>query len=156
MTVIATDGKTIAADSLGLHGWERSAMPATKIITQHGKVFAVSGTSSSFGPLVEWYKKGHPIADLPKGDWTFIVFSGVGKAVRFTNEVGYPTEIGFPFCDGSGGNYALGAMHHPTHPATPEQAVETAIKISIGCGGPIQVVDITTATQQLHIVEAAE
>lgn len=155
MTVIATDGKTIAADSLTTFGHERAAAPSQKIIVEGGLVFATSGTASVGQALVKWYISGADPAATPKchdEDWGMLVLDGV-EILHFHARSPYPLKVGVPFSLGSGGDYALGAMHHG---ASPEEAAAIAIKLCTTCGGEIQSVDIAEATgktAKLRVVE---
>ena len=156
MTVIVTDGKTIASDSLTTFGHERGAAGSQKIFVESGLVFATSGVAIG-QILVKWYLDGADPAATPKvgdEDWGMLVLDGT-DIFHFHAKTPYPLRVGAPFSLGSGGDYALGAMHHG---ASPQEATAIAIKLCTACGGEIQSVDIAEATgkaegTKLRVVE---
>lgn len=154
MTVIATDGKTVASDSLITFGYERGAAASQKIFVEGGLVFATSGIALGQA-IVRWYLNGADPSATPRvGDenWGLLVMDG-SDILHFHAKNPYPIKVGAPFSMGSGGEYALGAMHHG---ASPEEAAAIAIKLCTTCGGEIQSVDIAEATgksAKLRVVE---
>ena len=156
MTVIATDGKTIAADGLMTFGYERGANQSEKLSTSHGVVFATAGVAIH-RTIVNWYAAGADPNNLPRIDgaekWYLLVIDSEGMRF-FSSLIPYPTRTKSPFTMGQGGEYAMGALQHG---ATPEEAVAIAIKMCTGCGGEIQVIDIAEALGlDKPLLEAAE
>lgn len=142
MTVIATDGHSVAADSLMCYGTERAAQPAEKIIRRDGRIFAVSGIGIPH-VLIEWFQSGADPEKAPKlgndGFWGLLVVEADGRMSYLTSTMPYSQPAAPPFVLGSGGEYALGAMHAG---ATPAEAVAISCKLDVHCGGDIVVMYI--------------
>jgi hypothetical protein len=153
MTVVATDGKTIAADSLTTFGYERSGQPAQKIVCKGGKIYAYAGVTCLFPVLIDWHLKGADPGSMPKmGDeeWSMLVIDRDG--MNLYSSAPYPLKVAAPFAIGNAANFALGAL---ALGVSSKAAVEVAIKLSTVCGGEIQVIDISEALG-LKTLEAAE
>lgn len=142
MTVIATDGHTIAADSLMTYGSERAAQPAEKLIRKDGRIFAVSGVGI-MNVLVDWFLGGADPEKAPKlgpdGQWGLLVIESDGRMNYLTSTMPYMQRAAPPFVLGSGGDFALGAMHAG---ASPAEAAAIACKLDVHCGGDIVVMYI--------------
>jgi len=140
MTVIAWDGRMVAADGLGVADGRRSFRASEKIVEKDGVVYATTGR---MGPLqdawIAWYEAGaDPANPPPQGGaaedcGNFIVFKHA-KCFIFSHVVPYACEEVAPCAFGSGGDYAMGAM---IAGADAERAVEIAIMCDVNCGGPI-------------------
>lgn len=139
MTVIATDGKTIAADSLTTMGARRDLRPFQKLVKAYGRIYAITGSVAVLSQLIEWHNEGCPKALLPEGNWGLLVVEWNTIIGYYCDEAPYRTLVDPPFALGSGGMFAEGAMHAG---ASPERAVEIAIKLDTLSGGPVQVFDI--------------
>lgn len=141
MTVIATDGKTIAADSLMCYGDEKDHAAVTKIMSKNGIVVASAGLSGMLKCCTDWYLAGASADSFPKvGDENIQLLVLDGTSVRyFTNTLPHGVGVGVPFTMGSGGSVAHGSM---LAGASPERAVEIACKVITSCGLPVMVVDI--------------
>jgi ATP-dependent protease HslVU (ClpYQ) peptidase subunit len=153
MTVVCTDGITIAADSQTTFGDERSFRPTKKIIVENGRIFASSGVSI-LPALVRWHVDGadpHKLPAVSGTDGWFMLMIDRSGYYYITSAVPYPIQVDPPFAIGSAADFAIGAMDYG---ASPKEAVAIAIKRSISCGGEIQVVNIAEALGQLR--EAAE
>lgn len=145
MTTIATDGVTIAADSLSTMGHELSRHPATKIKVRDGRVYAYSGLTGMFDAIIEWHRTGANPKEVPpknpQDTWTLLVCDG--KTVQlYHSEAPYPVQLRPPIAIGGGAEFATGAMDAG---ATPAQAVELAIARVTHSGPPVQVVNIREA-----------
>jgi len=142
MTVIATDGRTIAADSLGTYGSERAPHPVEKLIRKAGRIFAVSGVGIPH-VLVDWFLSGADPEKVPKlgpdVSWGLLVIESDGRMSYLSSIMPYAQPAAPPFVLGSGGAVALGAMHAG---ATPAEAVAIACKVDVYCGGDIVVMHI--------------
>ena len=142
MTVIATDGYSIAADSLMCYGSERAAQPVEKLIRKDGRIFAVSGLGIPH-VLVDWFLSGADPDKAPKvgGDsyWNLLVVEPDGSMKLLASTMPYAQEAKPPLVLGSGGEYALGAM---LAGASPAAAVAIACKLHVHCGGDIKVMYI--------------
>jgi ATP-dependent protease HslVU (ClpYQ) peptidase subunit len=160
MTTIATDGITIAADSLTTYGNERGRRPAKKLHVRTRldgtRIFAFSGAASMAIPVIEWFEAGAVAKDgvsgTDKEPWLMLVLDREGM---FNVYSGAPYVLPFdaPFAIGSGGDYALGAMMHG---ATAAESVGVAAKLDITTGGDVQVFNIAEALGLNKMAEAAE
>lgn len=134
MTVIAYDGKTVAADKQTTnHGW---GFKTTKLHRFENKVLCFCGDAGLGLALMNWFKSGCKADDFPKMDEdtqaTLLVFER-GKPVVAYEGTPYPyvTDMTDQFAAGSGRDFALGAM---SFGATAIQAVQVANKLSAYCG----------------------
>ena len=157
MTVIASDGITIAADGRTITGHSEIARGSVRKIRIHrGKIFALSGMAALFDALVDWYSAGALPKDAPTiasdATWTLIVIDGGGPKL-FTHRVPYEDRLTYPITFGCGCDYAMGAM---LAGASPERAVEITCEKEAFCGGEIQVVNIAEALGLQPVREAAE
>ena len=145
MTVIARDGRILAADSLTTFGDERSLHPAEKIKIAHGRAYGASGTAGLLDVLTAWHAAGAKPEDLPKGldqGWWMIAIGrdltcwyGCGASPHFI-------QVAAPWAMGSGGRFATGAMLAGSDAA---RAVEIAIRMSTSCGPPVRTIDVAVA-----------
>src|SRR5262245_3817758 len=130
MTTIATDGVTIAAESRATRRHEIASWSEEKVIHRHGRIYASSGSANIGEALVTWHQAGANPKDLPvcskdAGGWTLLVIDADGMWV-YNDEVPYRMQVAAPFTMGSGGDWAMGAMHAG---ASPRKAVEIACKL---------------------------
>ena len=135
MTVIAWDGKVLAADKCALYGDHRRV--GTKIVrADNGCVLAACGGIASGLALFEWYNRGchqeaWPETQKDKDEWATLIVaypSGLGWYDRHP----YRIQLEQPFMAwGRGGEFAMGAL---AMGATAVQAVEIASKYCDGCG----------------------
>ena len=136
MTVIAFDGKTLAADKMAESSGH--ARTVRKIFRIDGHMLAVSGAYSTGMALLAWWAKsqGEDLNDFPKSDseemsanlW---VVKPNGSIFVYENS---PFALPFEdrtFASGCGRDYALGAM---AHGADAVEAVRIAIENDIHCG----------------------
>lgn len=146
MTVIATDGRTIAADSQMTYGSnERAAARVKKIGRSNGYIFALSGTPI-FDTVVKWFLDGADPKAMPTTaeGWWLLVIDAKGRMSLYSENKPYPGPVSPPFALGSGCDFALGAMYAG---ASPEMAVRIACKLDIYCGGEIDVLEIPQAQE---------
>lgn len=147
MTTVATDGKTIAADSLATAGSTKVMYAKDKIMVGGSDrggaaVFAVSGHAAMLPHLARWVERG--MADEPpkatgeNSEWNLLIIDYWG-ARRVESGVPHAFEVPYPHAMGSGRDFALAAMDAGV---SPERAVEIAIGRDVWSGGEIQVVDI--------------
>lgn len=137
MTVIAWDGKTLAADRAATNcGYRRTL---TKIFRVPGGMVGFAGDGSRAMALLEWFRNGRDPAAYPafqRGDEAvgciFIGEQGENLGYLYTP---YP-EVHMDRFDaiGSGRDYALAAMYLG-HDA--RRAVEVASALDNGCGNGI-------------------
>ena len=144
MTVIAWDGRSVAADTQCSSGGYLSPIPARKIIKRGEFVYGIAGWSAWFEAWIKWHETGaHPACVPTSGvdaeqSGNFLVFQA-GKAFSCSAQMPYLQEVGAPDAWGSGCDFAIGAMHAG---ADARQAVEIAIACSPSCGGSIDVIEL--------------
>lgn len=154
MTVIVSDGQTVAADGLVCAGDEPMVFDRQKIRAAGGVVIGFAGDDRFCEPVVDWYYRGCDPDTMPKTpdgeahEWSFVVFKPDHVTTYHSKSV-YPQNYPYPFAIGSGQDYALGALYAG---ATPEKAVRIAMRLNVHSGGKVTVVPIAAAVMQ----EAAE
>lgn len=139
MTVIAYDGKIIAADKAMVCCDMMSS--TTKIFSFERYILAYCGSEDTGRAMVDWYhKKNHEKEKFPSSqstdNWSrLIVFDKPSiyiKELLFYEQTPFPTKIQEQFAAfGSGRDFAIGAM---AQGANAIQAVEIAIKYCVTCG----------------------
>lgn len=153
MTTIATDGKTIAADSLTIYnGRERGMKPATKMVRHGKRIYASAGSAGILEVLAQWAASGAALPDPlkdTKAEWDLLELSSRGVR-HMCNDVPFFLDVLPPFAIGSGSAYALGAMHVG---ATPEEAVRVAAMLDCNTGGEIVAMHVSQLDEH---AEAAE
>lgn len=135
MSVIAWDGKILAADRQGtFSNMRRTGRKIYKL--ENGNVIAFCGSISTSLLLLDWYKSGADKEKWPEeiqqGDkWCNIIVAEKGKC-RFMDQQPFFLPVFDPFAAwGIGADFAIGAMEMGADAKT---AVEIAIKWSEGCG----------------------
>ncbi len=134
MTVIATDGVTLAADSLTTYGslkWRY----ASKIYSLKDGYYAYAGSVSEGEAVYNWLKDGGDKPDVEN----FYCIITKGKSVRCMWSNLVRCKVPRLHADGSGSEVAIAAMHCGL---SPEEAVRLAIKLCDGCGGKVNVVTL--------------
>jgi len=142
MTVIAWDGKTLAADKLGdACGLRRTT---TKIHRFDGGLFGCAGTASKAAEMLDWIRKGADPATVPAFQLTdeyqdVFVVRNDGRAFMYGRS-GYPFEVEDEcHAIGSGRDFAIATMflgwgaHH---------AVFAASQFETGCGNGIDTLEL--------------
>ena len=139
MSVIAWDGKSLAADRQGTAGELRMVAPKLWRMTRHDGEIVIIGTTGDLSESIvvrDWYVSGADPARWPEFQRTdrwarLVVLSASAWLVTFERE-----PVAIPVLDpfaawGSGRDFALGAM---AHGASARQAVEIACRLSVFCG----------------------
>ncbi|KVW15396.1 hypothetical protein WK91_18335 [Burkholderia cepacia] len=133
MTIVAWDGKTVAADRMIVDGYAK--LPGTKIHRINGELFGCSGCWATGMTRFEWARAGMNPATYP-----VVPDDQFGRLLRITadGEIllytvnGLPMRYESPFyAIGSGSEFAMAAMYLG-HSA--EQAVHVACELSNECG----------------------
>lgn len=144
MTVIAWDGRTLAADRQATN--QGYARQATKIHRVPGGLVAFAGSAVHSMALLDWFKAERPPHSWPappndnqEGDALFI---GDDRTVLlYAGFSRHPESIEDPFVAmGCGRDYALAALHLG-HDA--RRAVEVACALDIHCGMGIDVLTLS-------------
>lgn len=143
MTVIAWDGKTLAADKLACFGATRGTV--TKIFRSGNCLLAVAGNLSAGMELLQWFKAGAEPADYPPGNRvenqgaSLIVVRPDRTVWKFESSP-YAFRVEGDFCAfGCGDESALIAMECGK---TAQEAVEIASKYNTGCGNGIDTLEL--------------
>lgn len=145
MTVIAWDGRSVAADTQCTFGDYRGPLRAQKIVQRGDFVYGITGWSGWFEAWVKWHENGADPANIPAAgvdasqSGNFLVFHE-GKALICSAQMPYLQEVGAPDAWGSGADFAIGAMHAGSDA---RQAVEITIACTPSCGGPVDVIDLS-------------
>ena len=139
MTVIAWDGKTLAADKRATYfGLSRTV---TKIFRVGDVLVALAGNGSHGLEMLDWIRNGCKKDEFPaaqraadENQWaTVSVFGADG--IRLYERTPFPAVIEDEnYATGSGRDYAIAAMHCGK---TAREAVEIACMFETSCGNGI-------------------
>ena len=142
MTVVAWDGKTLAADRLVCAGNMRAT--TTKVVRHGEELIGFCGSLPIAAELRNWYLAGADPDMFPSnadGDESseLIVVKRDGQLHVYAGSY-MPFEIEDDVCAfGAGGEAAMGAL---LFGATAEEAVAIASKVNITCGNGIDVLHL--------------
>ena len=133
MTVIAWDGKTLAADKQATQcGLGRKV---TKIFRLRDGICGLAGNAARCARLLEWLRGERDPAAFPdtcKGEDAPCAIAIIGGSLRFWDGDAAPVMLeGDVFATGSGRDYAIAAMHCGK---TAEEAVAIASLYDVDCG----------------------
>ena len=142
MTVIAWDGKTLAADKQSTIC--DNAARVTKIHRVPGGLVAFSGCGSHAMELLAWFQAGADVVTYPKSrgeSGAGALFITNAREIRLycDNSPYYETFEQETYARGSGRDYALAAMHMGK---TAREAVEVACALDINCGMGIDTLEL--------------
>ncbi|MCA7945571.1 hypothetical protein [Burkholderia vietnamiensis] len=143
MTVVAWDGKTLAADKRGdAGGLQRTT---TKIFRFDGGLFGSAGSASRGAELFAWICAGANPDTVPAFQLSLEEYQSA-MVVRSDGTVWLYGCSGHPFrmedqfhAIGSGRDFAIAAMHLGR---TAAQAVEVATLFETGCGNGIDTLEL--------------
>ena len=143
MTVIAWDGKTLAADKRATFG---TLIRTTTKIFRVGDALAGYCGDAAFGEeMIAWLKRGAEPADFPasnrdKDDWAPMLVIRKGAPVARYERSPYPVLFeDETFAIGCGRDFAIAAMHLGKNA---REAVEVAIALDSGCGNGIDTLEL--------------
>ena len=135
MTVIAWEGKTLAADRQATTGSTKQSVK--KIYATGGKLLGLTGDISVGMEMIDWYTAGadpklYPQSNRnPSEGCSLIVVSPSGRVEKYESTP-HAFEIQGPFAAfGNGADAALAVMHMG---GTAARAVEIASQVCSGCG----------------------
>jgi hypothetical protein len=144
MSVVAWDGKTVAADRRACIA--DAAMTTTKLwLLPATDVVIASTGDQSFGlAMVDWWRKGADPSAWPPfqatDDWARIIIFEPGQAPYCYERQPVRQVVEDQFMAwGSGREFALGAM---AMGATAREAVEVACRFNVYCGNGIDAFDL--------------
>lgn len=141
MSVVAWDGKTIAADKQATCAGLRFKTTKLRRL-ESGEVLAWTGDQDSGQIVAKWYSDGAdpekwPACQADKDVWARLIVAHGGACRVFERQpVAMPIEDEF-MAWGSGRDYAMGAM---ARGASAEEAVAVAMEFDTGCGMGVDVV----------------
>ena len=147
MTVLAWDGKMLAADRLACAGMMKATV--TKIARVGNELVGICGTLSIGNELREWYLKGadpdyFPDAALSDSETDLIVVKADGTVWVYSASA-TPFQIEDSVCAfGSGAEAAWGAL---LCGASAQRAVEIASQINVSCGNGFDLLELHEGTQ---------
>lgn len=134
MTTIATDGKTMAADSRVTGGFMNTHR---KLYSIGDSVFGIAGTVSKVLRVVDWISAGCPDGSKPDVDDEFAILQLSPQGLWHWDHALRPFQYGTSYAAiGSGAQFALGAMLAGKNPA---KAVAIACELDECSGPPIEV-----------------
>jgi len=143
VTVIAWDGKTMAADKRMGFGAEHATV--TKITKIRGCLVGFAGGSALGRAMLNWFEKGCIPEDYPVSQrnddkcGSLLVIHPDGKIVHFSQEpFGIPVEEKF-YAVGSGSPFASAAMYLGYDA---RRAVEVASALDMNCGNGIDMLEL--------------
>lgn len=142
MTVLAWDGKTLAADRLACAGHLKATV--TKILRFEKELLGICGNLATGKELKKWYLNGaetdnFPAAALEDGDTELVVIKENGRVWVYAASA-VPFEIEDEVCAfGAGGEAAWAAM---LCGASAEQAVSVASQVNITCGNGMDILPL--------------
>jgi ATP-dependent protease HslVU (ClpYQ) peptidase subunit len=151
MTTIATDGRYMAADTLGSGGSHIERHRPVKIERlPGGSIAGCAGTTPRCLHLFQ-YLRGE-INDIPRGVGDENAFALVLRpdGTVWKYDADYPTaphEVGAPAAIGSGKDFAMGAM---LAGASPDRAVEIAIELDPYTGGTVTLLAVSTPQMEFQ------
>lgn len=144
MTIIAWDGKTLAADKQCTTVGYATAV--TKIFRIEQGLVGIAGSPTHGMALLAWLKAGcdpdtWPASRDPESSADILFITNEGKIFEYSGKGGpYPEPCEDAFiATGSGRDYALAAMHLG-HDA--RRAVEVACALDVFCGKGIDTLEL--------------
>ena len=140
MTIIATDGYSISADSRCTGPSGIIQRPWTKIFPlPDGSAIGCCGSAALATILIEWITFSGETADLrpsfiSEDDFEAIRLYPNGNLFSYGPHC-LPEAVPFPYAIGSGSQYAIGALEAG---ASPQRAVEITTVYDPSCGPPVE------------------
>lgn len=152
MTIIAWDGRYVAADTQGARECRRVAGAFRKIRVIDGRVYGYTGVSSLAGPMMEWASalgadpNRLPNVGDPEEDPQVIRFDAA-MALMYCRRVPYPSRYNPPEAWGAGVDFAAGVMAAGLDAVA---AVQLTILHHVWAGGMVDYVDLYEAELQVR------
>lgn len=147
MTVIAWDGKTLAADKRSVLSGKPTTV--TKLTSSNGWLLAISGDLVKGLELVEWFRAGRDPKELPafqrsNDDYVPMLAISPSAEVFHFEDSPVPFRVeDLVYAMGSGRDYALAAMHLG---CDARRAVGVACALDTRCGNGIDVLTLGDST----------
>lgn len=134
MTVIATDGESMAGDSLTTASGQIVAYRAKVVQFADGRIAGACGDTTECRKLMRWLEHG---GDKPTVGDAYAIVLNTDGSVEYWDKEFEPLPYVIPMAIGSGGDLAIGAM---LAGADPERAVKLAMERDRHCGGEVTVI----------------
>lgn len=143
MTVIAWDGKTLAADKRtsfgGLHA------TTSKLHRIDGMLVGCAGVTAHIAEMIAWVKAGREAAQLPQPQRnpndcvSMLLIESDGRVLQYESSA-YPICIeNDKWAIGSGRDFAMAAMHLG---CDARRAVEVACALDASCGNGVDAMEL--------------
>lgn len=145
MTIIAWDGKTLAADKRATYGG--MICTVTKIFRVGDLLVGGSGELPFVLAMVEWVRSGRnidafPVAQRDKDDWQATLVIEADGTPSLYERTPYPVRYEHHgVAIGSGREYARAALHLGK---TSVEAVEVACALDSSCGNGIDTLELAS------------
>lgn len=144
MTVIAFDGKKMAADRMSGNQWT-SYGRSTKIVKVKGHLIGGAGVAAVSREFIDWFRSGCVLADYPAGmkdkddTTTMLVITPTGEVNVYQRTPLPMVHDNKWYAIGSGQEVAAAVMHMGYDAV---KAVEVACAVCTGCGGGMDVLTL--------------
>lgn len=148
MTVIAWDGRTLAADKR--NGYGTMIGTVTKVYRYGDLLVGGAGDGCFISAMREWVKAGRDPDKFPahqgsKDDWCPIMVIEADGSCLIYERSPYPTRLEQRFMAiGSGREYAMAAMHLGK---TAAEAVEVASALDSACGNGVDTLPLRASEE---------
>lgn len=133
MTIVAWDGKVLAADKQAQQAGVVSTV--TKIYRVPGGLVGFCGTTDVIGDMLAWFKGGRVAAEFPasakSANTSALFIADDGSVLTYSEGINPMPEEEKLYAIGSGRDFALAAMHLGFGA---KKAVEVAIALTNTCG----------------------
>lgn len=144
MTIIAWDGKTLAADKQMTWADMRSTVRKIRRL-ENGEVIGATGDSGKCLSVLDWYEQGAEPEKWPKcqtsDDYARLIVARPGKGLVYFDWLPIEQPILDPFMAfGAGRDFAMGALAMGAGAA---QAVEVASRFSASCGMGVDAFEVS-------------
>ena len=142
MTVVAWDGRMLAADKRG--SWNGLSRRVTKIYRINGVLVGISGNASEGYDMIEWLGGGRDPARFPANQrdeklWAAVIVIETDRRIHFYERSPSPVLIEDTHTAiGSGRDFALAAMHLG---CDARRAVEVACAYQHDCGEGVDILE---------------
>lgn len=144
MTVVAWDGKTLAADKRATDGCANSTTTKIKRLPD-GSLIGSCGDTSACREVCAWFERGADPSEFPATQrvsataaWLLVIRPD--GAVDYFQTSPYPGRFEDKFfAIGSGRDFALAAMHLGKDART---AVEVACALTVSCGNGVDALEL--------------
>lgn len=151
MTTIVATREAFYSDTRATRG--NGFFNTRKIFSKDGFLVAASGSSAAGLKFMEWLFGGQQASEMPEfeeDEWfTALVLDPDGIIAIWEKSLAPILMLDDYYAIGSGSDYARGAMEAG---ASPQEAIEIAMRLDPGSGGQVDVVRAQQARKALPII----